>query len=286
VIGAGILCGLSIPSFGNYSFYIPYMVLVMLFLNFLDFKIAPKGLFRKELLITFFLSIVVMPVITYYLLSAGLEDSYRLGLLLVASAPSGIVGIILIQYIPSRDYNLAFSDLLSSTFASILFIPLILKLIIGQNFLIEIRPIIAQTAALVIIPFLATRLTNRFVSSRQRQIIKKVAKFLIPLLIFLIVSASIGSAAGKLKLDLTLLRLSIVVLGIYMLHAGLGYVAGSLIGRKEIRNTLTFISSSRNCQIILALAILNFSPLTSVPIIIAIIFYHITNAFWLWILQK
>lgn len=286
VIAAAILCGLFLPQFGNYSSYILPMILLMLFLNFLDLKIEPHRLLRKELLITFFLSIVIMPSITYYILSIGFEPSYRMGLLLVACSPSGVMGIILIHYITYRDYNLVFSNLLFSTFGSILFIPIILKLILGQTFLIEFRPIIVQTAALVIIPFLATRLVNRFFPDKQLQLINKIPKFVVPFLMFLIISTSIGSAASQLKWDLTLLRLSVSVLGIYLLHAGLGYFAGSLIGKKELRNTLTFISSSRNCQIVLALAILNFSPLTTVPIIIAIIFHHITNAFWLWMLQK
>lgn len=262
------------------------MILLMLFLNFLDLKITPKRLLRKELLITFFLSVIVMPSITYYVLSIGLEASYRMGLLLVAISPSGIMGIILIRYITYRDYNLAFSNLILSTFTSILYIPIILKLLIGQTVIIEIRPLMVQTAILIILPFLSTRLIIRFFPNKQLQLIIKIAKYITPFLIFLIVSVSIGSAASQVKWDLALLRLSVSVLGIYLLHAGFGYFAGSLIGKKELANTLTFISSSRNSQIVLALAILNFSPLTLVPIIIAIIFHHITNAFWLWILKR
>ena len=69
-------------------------------------------------------------------------------------------------------------------------------------------------------------------------------------------------------------------------RAGWGFWIGNLIGGKELRNTLTFISSSRNLQIVLAVVILNFSPLATVPIIIATIFHNIMNAFWLWALQK
>ena len=260
------------------------MILLLLFFNFLDLKIDPHRLLRKELFITFFLSIVIMPSITYFVLSIGFESSYRMGLLLLACSPTGVMGIILIHYLKYRDYNLAFSNFLFSTFGSILFIPIVLKLLFGQTVLIEMRPIIVQTAALIIIPYLATRFVNRFFPDKQLRLIKKLPKFGVPFLVFLIISTSIGSAASQLKWDLTLLRLSVSVVGIYLLHAGLGYFAGSLIGRKELRNTLTLISSSRNCQIVLA--ILKFSPLTAVPIIIGIVFHHITNAFWLWMLQK
>jgi len=286
IIAGAILCGFSFPQFGNYASYIPPMILLMLFFNFLDLKIEPHRLLRKELFITFFLSIVIMPSIMFYVLSVGFEPSYRTGLLLVACAPSGIMGIILIRYLTHRDYNLAFSNFLFSTFGSILFIPIVLKLFLGQTISIEMRPIIVQTAILIVIPFLAACFVNRFFTDKQVLWIKKNSNYVIPSLIFLIISTSIGSAAGQLKWDLTLLRLSVSVAGIYLLHAGLAYFIGSLIGRKELKNTLTFMSSSRNCQIVLALAILNFSPLTAVPIVIGIVFHHITNAFWLWMLQK
>ena len=227
-----------------------------------------------------------MPSITFYVLSVGFEPSYRIGLLLISCAPSGIMGIILIRYLTYRDYNLAFSNFLFSTFGSILFIPMVLKLFLGKTISIEMRPIIVQTAILIVVPFLAARFVNRFFTDTQVLGIKKTSNFVIPSLIFLIISTSIGSAAGQLKWDLTLLKLSAGVAGIYLLHAGFGYFTGSLMGRKELKNTLTFISSSRNCQIVLALAILNFSSLAAVPIVIGIIFHHLTNAFWLWSLQR
>lgn len=261
------------------------MILLVLFLNFLDLKIEPHRLLRKELLITFFLSFVIMPCIAYYGLSIRFQPSYRMGLLLVACPPSGIMGIVLIRYLTYRDYNLAFSNLLFTTFSWILLMPIVLKLIIGQRVSVDIRHIIMQTSTLVILPFVATRLINRYLPDRHLELIKKSPKYLMPILIFFILSTSIGSASGELKWDLTLVELFITVLGIYFLHACLGCFAGNLLGKKELRNTLTFISSSRNCQIVLAIAILNFSPLTVVPIIIAIICHHMTNAFWLWMLQ-
>ena len=286
VITAAIIVGFFFPQTGMYSSYIPIMIIFMLFFNFLDVKINPSGLFRKELLITFFLSFVFMPLITYYGLSVGFEPPYRIGLLLIACAPSGIMGIILIRYMKYKDYPLAFSNLLFSTFGSILFIPIILKLLIDQRVAVEVRPLMGQTALLIILPFLATRIAGRFLPEKPLRWIKKTATILIPALVFMTISTSIGSASGELKWDLTLLRLSLTVLIVYLLQGGLGFWVGNLISGRVLRNTLTFISSSRNLQIVLAVAIWNFSPLAAVPIIIATVCHHLTNAFWLWVLQR
>ena len=285
-ITLAIVSGLLFPTLEVFSGFIPLMIAGMLFFNFLDAKIEMVHVFRKELFVTLFLTLFFMPFVTHNLLSVWFETPYRVGLLLVACAPTGIMGIILIRYLQQRDFHLAFSNFLFSTFGSILIIPFVLKLFLGQTAPIDPRPILIQTAALIIIPFIATRLVNRFGKKPLQQLIKKMAEFLTPVFVFVIVSTSIASASDELKWNSMLIGLSGSVFAIYLLHGGLGYLAGYLIQKRDIKNTLALISSSRNCQIILAVAILNFTPLTTVPIIIATIFHHLTNALWLWALQR
>ncbi|MEW6670748.1 MAG: hypothetical protein AB1427_03545 [Thermodesulfobacteriota bacterium] len=285
-ITLAIICGLLFPALKVLSGFIPLMIAGMLFFNFLDAKIEAAHVFRWELAVTFFLTVFLMPLITYHLLSAGFELPYRVGLLLVACAPTGVMGIILIRYLQHRDFHLAFSNFIFSTFGSILIIPFVLKLFLGQAAAVDIRPILLQTAALIVIPYIATRLVNRFCGTALRRSIKKLADFLTPVFVFVIVSASIAGASGELKWDSMLFGLSASVFAIYFLQGGLGYLAGYLIRRRDIKNTLALIASSRNCQIILAVAILNFSPLTAVPVIIATVFHHLMNALWLWLLQR
>ena len=165
------------PAAGRYTGAIPCMIALMLFFNFLDLKIEPRRIFRKELAVTFGLSFVIMPLITYFGLAVGIEAPYRIGLLLVACAPSGIMGIILIRYVGSSDAGLAFNNLLFTTFAAVLCVPFLLKLFVAQSIVIEIRPIIVQTSLLVIIPFLATRAANRLLRQKHRGAIRKASSF-------------------------------------------------------------------------------------------------------------
>lgn len=284
--GTAILCGLLFPVAGKYTGAIPYMIALMLFFNFLDLKIDHRRIFRKEMAVTFLFSFVVMPLITYYGLSFGIEAPYRIGLLLVACAPAGIMGIILIRYVKSSDASLAFNNLLFTTFGAILCVPVLLKLFVGRTIIIEIRPIIVQTTLLVILPFLAARAVNLLLTEKLLQGIRKSSGFALPLLVFFTVMIAIGSTSDELIWDLGLVHVTLSTLGIYLLHAGLGFWAGNLIGGKELRNTMTFISSSRNCNFALAIAILNFPALVTIPIVIASIFHHTMNAFWLWVLRE
>ena len=286
VIAAAIVTGFLFPKLGMNPSYIPVMIGCMLFFNFLDVKIDPLNIFRKELLITSALSFVFMPLVTHYGLSPGFESAYRIGLLLSACAPSGIMGTILLRYLKHKDYELAFGNLLFSMFGSILFIPLILKLLVGGYIKVAVKPLIAKIALLIILPFMATRLANRFIREQPLRWIKKSAAISIPALAFLIISSSIGSVADEIQWDLSLWRLSLTVLVIFLLQGGLGYWIGKVLGGRALRNTLTFASSSRNLQLVLAIAVWNFSSLSVVPIIIATILHHSMNAFWLWLLQR
>lgn len=286
VITIAIFSGLLLPVLGALSTYIPQMIAGLLFFNFLDVKFSPAGIFRPELVVTTFLTAILMPLIAYDLLSVNFEEGYRIGLLLVSCAPAGIMATILLRYLDKKDYPLAFSNFFVSTFGSILIVPFVLRLFLGRTASVQTRPIFIQTALLVIIPYLATRLLNRFGSVALKAGTRRAADFLIPAVVFLIVSASIASASRELKWNLDLLSLSGCVFAIYLIQAAAGYLTGHLMKNEDIRNTLTLISSSRNCQLVLAVAVLNFTPLTAVPIIIATIFHHLMNAVWLWVLQR
>ena len=100
---------------------------------------------------------------------------------------------------------------------------------------------------------------------------------------FCVVTISVAGPSEELRWDVSLISLSAVIMVVYLLPGLLGYLAGYLLGGIGTRNTLSFIASSRNVQLVLAIAILNFPPLTTVPIIIAIFVHHLVNAFWLWL---
>jgi len=272
-----------LPPLGDYASLVPFLIGFILFLNFLELRIDFRRLLPKELLVTLFLTVVVMPVLAYYVLGRGFDNAYRIGLLLTACAPAGVMTIILGHYIKEGDYYLVFSNFMVATFGSILYIPIVLACILGKSVEIEIRPVVAQTAALVIIPFSASRIAFRFFPSRMLQWLKSKSGRFTLVIAFCVVAISVAAPSQELQWDLSLLFLSAVILGVFLLPGSLAYLVGNLFGGVGTRNTLSFVASSRNVQLVLAIAILNFPPLTTVPIIIGIFIHHVVNAFWLWL---
>ena len=268
--------------------YIPYMIGVMLFFNFLDVKIQFRRSYPWVLLITLFLSAVAIPVFAYYILSVGFTAPYRIGLLLVACAPTGITTLILGRYIKGSNYNLVLSNFLFTTFGSMFYIPILLKFVLNETVKLETSPytLLGQMALLVILPYILSQTIVHLLHQQWLIKHKIISKGFTLLLLFCIIVVSIGKVADQLAWHADSMRLAVLILAVYLIHGGLGYAIGWVWGTAELKMTLPFICSSRNIQLVFAIAVLNFSPLTYVPIIMGLFFHHLTNAFWLWILGK
>ncbi|MFC1513524.1 hypothetical protein ACFL5P_00785 [candidate division KSB1 bacterium] len=282
----GILNGLLFPAVQFINPSIPYLIGIMLVLNFLDIKTYWKDLLRKELFLTSFLTIIFIPVISYYILSIPFEENIRIGILLTACAPAGIMTLIIARFIPQKDYNLIFSNFLFTTFASIIYIPYLLKLIIGRNVEINSLEILIQIAVLILIPYSISRILLKFVSDIKLNKVRFSTKFILPLLVFVIISGSIGGASEELEWNRSLILQTAVIALIYALHGIIGYFSGYIFGGKDIRHSLALTTTSRNIQIMLAVTILNFDSVVLIPLVIAIIIHHFSNAVILYLFRE
>ncbi len=283
-----VIFGLGFPQTGNHAVYIPYMIGVMLFFNFLDVKIQFRRSYPWVLLITLFLSAVAIPGFVYYILSVGFTGPYRTGLLLVACAPTGITTLVLGRYIKGSNYHLVLSNFLFTTFGSMFYIPVLLKFVLNESVRFETSPytLLGQMALLVILPYILSQTIVHLLHQQWLIKHKIISKGFTLLLLFCIIVVSIGKVADQLAWHADSMWLAVLILAIYLIHGGLGYAIGWVWGNAELKMTLPFICSSRNIQLVFAIAVLNFSPLTYVPIIMGLFFHHLTNAFWLWILGK
>jgi predicted Na+-dependent transporter len=143
--------------------YIPHMIGVMLFFNFLDVKIQIRQSYFRVLFITLFLSAVAIPGFVYYILSVGFMDPYRIGLLLVACAPTGITTLILGRYIKGSNYQLVLNNFFFTTFASLFYIPIILRLVLSEAVKFDISPytLFGQMTLFVVLPYILSRTVVR-----------------------------------------------------------------------------------------------------------------------------
>ncbi len=285
VIFAGLVFGFFVPQSEIVLPAVPYFIGLMLFLNFLDLEPEPGKLFRKELLVTVPLSALVMPVLVYYVLAAGMSAEYRIGLLLTAIAPSGILMLVLARFVKEKDYNLIISNFFATQFGLILYMPVILEWIVGTSVNISSLQIFYQVASLILIPYFLSLAAKKFMYINFAADAKKNSVYIIPILVFLIISSTVSGATKDIVWDSSLIGVALVALSIFLIHGGIAYFAGYLFGGKEIRNTMLLIASAKNIQLVLGIAVINFPPLVLIPMVLGIIMHHITNGFWLWLLR-
>lgn len=288
VIVAAVIAGITFPTMGNFTEYIPYLIGLMLFFNFMDVKVNWQRSNLKVLLVTLLMSAAFMPLFAYHVLSRGFISQYRSGLLLVACAPTGITTLVLGQYIRGSDFNLVMSNFFFTTVCSMLYIPILLKSVLTESVIFARPPlaIIGQLALLALLPYILSSAFSRIVGPGRLINIKKIAGAITLALLFCIVAVSIGKVTDQLTWRAESLWLALSILAVYLIHGGLGYLIGWLWGNPALKITLPFICSSRNMQLVFAIAVLNFPPLTYVPIIMGVFFHHLTNAFWIWILTR
>jgi predicted Na+-dependent transporter len=265
---------------------IPYLVALLLFLNFLKIEIKWDRIIRRELLVTLPLSALLMPLLYYNVLSKGLNPSYRIGLLLVSMAPSGLMTLVLSPYVMYKDYNLILSNFFCTTFGSILYVPFMVNWLVGTAVKINTTYLFFQTAAMILTPYLLSALMTKLLSQNKIAIIKWLSEPVIPTVLFIVIAVSISRTTQEIMWDQTLLKLAPLVLSITIIQGGSAYLAGFVLWDKSIRNTLAIVASSRNVQIMLGIAIINFPPKVVIPCVLGIIFQNMNNAMWLWLFRR
>ncbi len=279
-------CGILLPQLNVAKPAIPYLIGLMLAINFYEIEFRWKKFIRRELLVTLSLSILVMPPIYYLLLSRGLPSDYRIGLLLTAVAPSGVMPLILGRFIAKIDNDLVLGNFLVTTFGSILYLPVVVQWLAGTVIDISASQLLVKTALMILLPYSMSRIMKFSVLTPAFERIKLFFKPVFLGLLFIICAVATSGVSKQLTWNYDMIWLVVLVFSIYLVQGGLAYLAGSIFWTPPTRRTLALISSSRNNQITLGIAAINFSPATAIPCILGFIFHHLTNAIWLYLFRK
>jgi predicted Na+-dependent transporter len=285
-IVAGIVCGSLLPALHVYKGAIVYIVGFILVLNFFEIDFRWRNFFRFELVLTVLLSAVAMPLLYYLFLSRGLHPEYRVGILLTAIAPSGLMPLVLGRFFHNIDHDLVLSNFLVTTFGAILYLPLMVKWLAGTNVSVPSTQLLYKTALMILLPYGTSLIMKLVFPGEKADAVKRCSKPIVLVLLFFICLLVASGASQRIQWDLSLLHVIVLVFSVYLVQGGIAYFIGRFFWGIPVRRTLALISSSRNNQISLGIAILNFSPATAIPCIFGFIFHHVTNAIWLYLFRK
>lgn len=150
LMGAMIL-GLAIPAAHTLHFFIPYAIMAMLWIAFLD--IRPVG-FRREHLVLLGLNWAIGLAAWSALMPFNRQLAFAA--LLIGLTPTATASPVVTGMLGGRVEFVAGSVLLTNVAAGLLF-PLVLPLLLGSNLAIETAPFLKQTVCIVLGPLLVAQ---------------------------------------------------------------------------------------------------------------------------------
>ena len=234
VIISGIAFGMLFPQFSAYQRAIAYTVAFILILNFIEIEFEWKNFLRRELILTVFLSAFIISPIYYLVLSKGLNPDYRIGILLTAIAPSGVMPLVLSRFMHDIDHDLIMGNFLVTTFGSIIYLPFVVKWLIGTTIQIPVGQLLFKTATMILLPYGVSVIMKAVFSETLAERIEQYAKYVVLFLLFVNAVLVSSAASQRLIWNENLLRMVLLVFSVYMVQGGLAFFIGKFFWNKAI----------------------------------------------------
>jgi predicted Na+-dependent transporter len=194
--------------------------------------------------------------------------------------------LVIGRFLRGVDYSLILGNFLATTFGSVLYLPPMLKWLAGAEVEMDAGRLFGRAAALILLPYVLSLAVNRGLGAPWRRIMDRFSPPAVLVLMFAIVALVISKARNSLVWNADLAVVSAMVVGIYAFQGLSAWLAGTALGFRRTRATMAVLGSSRNNQVSLGIAMLQFPPAAAIPCVIGFIVHHLASAMWLWLLKK
>ena len=260
--------------------YIPWMLGIIMFGMGMTMTVADfKGVMQspKAVLIGVAAQFMVMPGLAYALCKIfALPPQIAVGVILVGCCPGGTASNV-ITYMAKGNTALSVACTSVSTLIAPLLTPAVFYLLASQWIEINALSMLASILQVVLFP-IALGLIARSLFRRQVEAYVQVMPLISVAAIVAIVAAIIGGSKGQI------LQSGLLILGIVMLHNGLGYLLGfwaSRLFRLPYADckAVSIEVGMQNSGLGVALAAAHFaaSPLTALPSAIFSLWHNISG---------
>lgn len=266
------------------GYIIPFLVVIMLgmgiTLSLDDFRqILHK---KKALLLGVTIQFIIMPLAAFLISKAfGFSDEITAGMMLVGTSAGGTASNVM-TYIAKGDVALSVSMTLFSTLLSIVLMPFLTWIYIGQEVPVPAMNMLLDLIKIMLIPIIAGVLINTF--------FHKIVEKILPALPVISMSAIIAIIAIVVALNVKNLQTvgGLVALGV-VLHnsAGLfcGYFFSKMLGFDEkTARTVAIEVGMQNSGLSVSLAIKYFGSLAALPGALFSVWHNISGSilagFW------
>ena len=278
---ATMALGALSPQIHIFSFLIQYLLMVMLFLAFLDIKFTLQT-FQKSVLWVLLANIAV-GFLSYALL-ISFDSTLALTAFMTAIAPTAIAAPVIMSFIKGEiEYVVA--AVLVTNISSAVIIPVTLPFLLGAQIQISIWEVLRPVLVVMFVPLILAQLVSRLPSGTREFLRRgKRFSFAIWLLNLFIISANASSFLRNEDPNSlsTLFIIALISLVLCIVNFGLGALLGGQKNWQEASQSL----GQKNLSFVIWIALTFINPLVAMGPTFYILYHHLYNSWSIYRFEK
>lgn len=265
-----MVIGALVPQAHVFSYWIQYLLMVMLFFAFLDIEFK----FQKSVLWVL-LANVAVAFIAYSVL-APFNLMLALAAFMTSIAPTAIAAPVIISFI-GREVEYVVASVVLTNIASALIVPIALPSLIGTAIQISVWEVLQPVLVVMFVPLILAQLVKLLPANTQTFIRKgKVVSFPVWLINLFIISANASNFLRNGNTDSlsTLAVIALVSLVICVVNFGVGALLGGRSHWQEASQSL----GQKNLSFVIWIALTFINPLVAMGPMFYIVYHHLYNS--------
>jgi bile acid:Na+ symporter, BASS family len=276
-----MLFGALLPQAHLFSFLIQDLLMIMLFLAFLDIDFKPQR-FQKSVIWILLANTAV--AFSVYLVLAPFDLTLALSAFMTAIAPTAIAAPVIIGFI-QREVEYVVAAVLVTNLSSALIVPLALPSLIGAEVQISVWQVLRPVMVVMFVPLILAQLVSRL-PPKTKHIIRKGKTFSFPIWLanLFIISANAsnflrneGSNSG-----FNLIVIALISLLICIVNFSLGAFLGGRLHWQEASQSL----GQKNLSFVIWIALTFINPLVALGPMFYIVYHHVYNSWSIYRFEK
>ena len=278
---AAMLLGSLFPEAHFFSFLIQYLLMLMLFLAFLDIQLKPQT-FQMSVLWVLLANLGV--AFLSYALLLSFDQTFALTAFMTAIAPTAIAAPVIMSFLKGEiEYVVA--SVLVTNLSSAVIIPLALPILIGAEVHISVGEVLQPVLVLMFVPLVLARLVSHLPAGTQ-EIVRKGKQLSFPIWLFnlFLISANASNFLRREEADSlsTLLVIALISLVLCIVNFSLGALLGGRRNWQEASQSL----GQKNLSFVTWIALTFINPLVAMGPIFYILYHHLYNSWSIYQFEK
>lgn len=276
-----IVLGVSFPQLHTLSSYLQYLLMLMLFLSFLDIKIQPRS-FHKGVIWIVLANILV--AFTAYGVLRPIDLNLAIAAFMTGIAPTAIAAPVIISFLQGQVEYVVGAVLLNNVVMSLV-LPVVLPYIVGDVVQVSVWQVLKPVLITMFIPLLLARLSQTLPQKTQSVIRSgKRISFVLWLSALFITCAK---AAYFLRHDVTaslstIIWIALISLMLCIVNFSLGAVLGGERFQQESSQSL----GQKNNSFVIWIALSFINPLVAMGPTFYILYHNIYNSWQIYRFEK